>query len=54
MLKITRLAKNLSLSLMAEEVEFGSRKSDCKNKTVERLLFKNLNRAMGYLISDAR
>ena len=34
---------------MAEDTEVGSGSSDCKDKIVEKLLFKNLNRAISYL-----
>ena len=39
---------------MAKDAEFSSRGSDCEDKTVKRLLSKNLNRATNYLIPNAR
>ena len=56
MLKITRLAENLLLS-MAEDAEVGSvGGGDHKDKMVEKspLTSKNLNRAIGYLTPKAR
>ena len=54
MLKTTRLAKNSSLLLMAENAEIDSGGDDCKNKMVERSPSKNLNEAMDYPTPDAR
>ena len=56
MLKITQLAKNLSLSKV-EYAEFGSTDSgDCENETVEisPRTSKNLNGATGYLTPEVR
>ena len=54
MLKTTRLAENLSLSLMAEDAEVGSGDDDCDNETIKKSPSKNLNGATGYLTPDAR
>ena len=39
---------------MVKDVEVDSNGSDCKDKMVKRLLFKNLNKDVGYLIIKAR
>ena len=39
---------------MAENDEVDSKGGDCKNNTVKKLLSKNSNRALGYLISNAK
>ena len=54
MLKTTRLAENLSLSLMAKDAEIDIRDGDCEDETVEKSLSKSSNRAIGYLIPDTR
>ena len=54
MLKITLLAKNLFLLLMAKDAKSDSDNDDYKNKTVKRLPFKNLNRVIDYLTPNAK
>ena len=55
MLKITKLAKNLSLSI-AKDVEVGSigGNGDCEDETVKKSPSKNSNGVMGYLTPKAR
>ena len=57
MLKITRSAKNLSLS-MAEDAKVGSISGigNCEDETVKRSLptSKNLNGATGYLTPETK
>ena len=52
----TRLSKNLLLLIdMAKVNEVGvSGDSNCEDETVERLLFKNSNRTIGYLTTNTR
>ena len=54
MLKITRLAKNFSLLLIAEDAEIGSGGDNYEDKMVKRQLSKNLNKVINYLITNAR
>ena len=53
MLKTTQSGKNL-LSLMAKNDKVDSNCSNCDNKTIKKLQFKNLNRAIKYLTPKAR
>ena len=54
MLKTTKLAKNSPLLIFKDTGIGNSRDSDCKNETVKKSLFKNLNRAISYLIPNAK
>ena len=39
---------------MAEDAEVGGNNRDYKDKTVKKLISKNLNRAISYLMSKAK
>ena len=54
MLKTIISAENLSLSLIAEDAEFGSKSGNCEDKTVERSPSKNLNKTTYYLTPIAK
>ena len=51
---IIQLAKNLLLVLVAENAKIGSGNSDNKDQIVKKLLSKNLNKSISYLIPNAK
>ena len=52
-LKTTQSAKNLSL-LIVENIGVGSNDNNYKDEIIKKLLFKNLNRALGFLTSNIK
>ena len=46
--------KNLTLLLITEDAELSGGKYNCKDEIVKRLPFKNLNKAINYIILNTK